>query len=143
MKIRVQVSFNPRGGRVDPGTRVKKWLFGKTGVVDTNWKVRGRPTPWAQLSPATAAGKIRSGYSPVADQIRTGKLYRAAMNPDVQVKNPKYFFASIPRAQNKYAGYHQQGTSRMPARPPFAIVGNDAELIVNEMADDILSEFGI
>ena len=82
-------------------------------VFATNGAFGGKP--WKPLKPDYMQWKVRSGY-PKNILVRTGKLRRSytsrPMNIEVYLKNKARYGTKI-----KYAGYHQSGTSNMPARP--------------------------
>lgn len=67
---------------------------------------------WAPLSPAYAAYKSRH-YPGRTILIREGTLRRAASEPS-RVATPRTLTLSI---DDPVAGYHQEGTDKMPARP--------------------------
>jgi hypothetical protein len=68
--------------------------------------------PWAPLAPAYEAYKaVKYPGKPILQA--TGALRRAASNPSRRVA-PTSLTLTI---HSDYLGYHQEGTSRMPARP--------------------------
>lgn len=71
-------------------------------------------TPWKQLADVTLAEKLRLGYPPDI-LVRTGALRQSLTVRPLGIERirPHEMEAGT---RTPYAGYHQEGTSRMPAR---------------------------
>lgn len=116
------VELNKPAAPVDVGTlladAVQDWICGEAGIVAEAFKVNGYPWPWARLARSTELQKARMGFNPWQDQRRTGKLQHDAQHPTI-ARHPGSIVFIIYPGQNSYAGFHQYGTGRMPARPPL------------------------
>ncbi len=88
---------------------IVNWITGRDGVVAIAFSAHGYPNPWAALKPATIKDKVRKGYSPQADQTRTGKLQTDALNPAI-TREPGALTFTIPAGTNPYAAAHQYGS---------------------------------
>lgn len=75
-----------------------------------------RVAPWAPLRPATLAAKARAGKSTGLLKA-SGTLWRSLRV--LEVDKTRVAFGS----DRPYAGFHQIGTRRIPARPFFPITG--------------------
>lgn len=77
---------------------------------------------WRPLSRAYAAQKART-HPGRGILVRTGRLRREASHPRTRA-TPDELTLTI---QTPYAGYHQRGTRRMPARPVIRLAKNRAQ----------------
>jgi phage gpG-like protein len=94
-----------------------------------NFDVGGRPA-WEELTPQTVA---RGGSKPL---VRTGLLQTVAGQLNIWTIDGiegMAYVDDLPRAQ--YGEFHQEGTSRMPARPWAVFQDQDIEDI-NELFGD-------
>lgn len=91
-------------------------------------------TPWAPLNPAYRARKARDGYS-TQILVRTGRMKGKFMERrGVQrTANGIRLRWNLP----PYAIFHQEGTSRMPARPIVKVTPRDEQAIRDMMADQL------
>lgn len=83
--------------------------------------------PWAPLKPATIAEKQRRGY-PLSILVRTGELERSLSIRSLSIER-LYPQRMTLGTRVPYAHFHQDGTSRMPARNLL-----DADVIAAEGA---------
>jgi len=88
-------------------------------------------SPWAQLAPSTVA---RKGHSRIL--FETGAL----MESLVSVGGENNIAESFPRGlvfgtSDEKALFHQNGTSRMPARPPVGLSEETLDKLVDRVAD--------
>ena len=79
---------------------------------------------WAPLAESTLAQKRRRGY-PDDILVATGALKRSYLALR-GIRRTKFSLSYRPPADVGYAIYHEEGTSRMPARPVFGSVVDDA-----------------
>ena len=79
---------------------------------------------WAPLAESTLAQKRRMGY-PDDILVATGALKRSYLALR-GIRRTKFTLSYRPPADVGYAIYHEEGTSRMPARPVFGAVVDDA-----------------
>lgn len=82
---------------------------------DDVFRMQGIPK-WVKISPWTLREKQRRGYANAGILVRTGRLMKSytteSADSEWQTTPTRLIFSSkVP-----YAGYHEQGTSRMPAR---------------------------
>lgn len=91
---------------------------------------------WAPLSPAYAAWKASRFPGPIL--VRTGALKGSLTGRPLGVEmigaQQAVFGTNIP-----YAGYHQSGTSKMPARPPVQLPESEKQAWVKVMQRFIVS----
>jgi hypothetical protein len=89
-------------------------------------------SPWAPLSPAYEAWK-RDNFPGKGILQRTGALKQAASRP-TRFVTPHTLTLSI---ESDYLGFHQDGTSRMPARPLVfgSLLGAEAQAELNAVAE--------
>jgi hypothetical protein len=79
--------------------------------------VEGLGAPWAPLSARYAAWKL-AHFGPKPILVATGDMKRAALNKATAIRvTPRRLVYEI---QDDKAGYHQDGTVHMPARPIVA-----------------------
>ena len=79
---------------------------------------------WAPLAESTLAQKRRMGY-PDDILVATGRLKRSYLALR-GIRRTKFTLSYRPPADIGYALFHESGTSRMPARPVFGSVVDDA-----------------
>lgn len=93
--------------------------------VATNFKSGGRP-PWKALAETTVLDRGSAG--PIL--VRTGKLFSAAISVgNWELTNDSLSIDSLDDKVS-YAGYNQQGTRRMPARPFIGLQNSDVDDII-------------
>jgi len=117
-------------------------VFKRGGPVSKTWAQKGRPR-WKQLTPATRKQKKRLGYSTAADNTRTGALKRASLAPGYIFQTDRISVFRIPPEQNKYAGYINNGTSKMVDRPFYTLTAGDVQRIADALALKILEDNGL
>jgi len=78
-----------------------------------------RAAPWAPLAPATVAQKLKAGTM-TAILKRHGLLWHSFRVGAVTVGSETDASVTVV-SDRPYAGYHQTGTARMPARPMLPI----------------------
>ncbi len=96
-------------------------------------------TPWAPLATSTL-GKRRRGGILVATGALRGSLVEEGAPDHVEKSDglQLLFGTDLP-----YAGFHQTGTRRMPARPILAITGDNIETWLGMMRADTESKIAI
>lgn len=76
---------------------------------------------WPGLAASTVLRKIAKGTVDLGILIDTGHMWSAFVetsNPEsVEIFNKQRYIRSVSGEAKRIAGYHQDGTSRMPARP--------------------------
>jgi hypothetical protein len=87
------------------------WIGWMGQMFESEGAFAGRP--WAPLSPRYAAWKA-ARFPGKKILTRTGQLRRAATSPTRRA-TPTVLTLTI---ESEVAVYHQEGTPRMPARPP-------------------------
>jgi len=125
----------------------EKVIGRRASVLSKTWRRRGKPdarpwTQWFPLSPKYRKQKVRAGYRGVADNMRTGALRRASFSPQFISHSKRMTVFRIPPEQSEYAGYVNNGTSKMPARPFYDITDQEAAKLSEEIAAAILREGG-
>jgi phage gpG-like protein len=85
---------------------------------------RAEGTPWAELAPST----LRRRRARTSILYETGALLRSLTEPGAagHVEELEGYSLTL-GSQLPYAGYHQSGTRRMPARPIIVLSGTRAE----------------
>ena len=85
---------------------------------------RAEGTPWAELAPST----LRRRRASTSILYETGALLRSLTEPGAagHVEELEGYSLTL-GSQLPYAGYHQSGTRRMPARPIIVLSGTRAE----------------
>jgi hypothetical protein len=92
-------------------------------------------SPWPKLAPATVAQKghdqILYEHGPLGESLfsNTGDAIRTPMERGLT------FGTSTP-----YALFHQEGTSRMPARPPVGISEETIDRLVERVANAVVEK---
>jgi phage gpG-like protein len=102
---------------------------------------KGASGKWAELSPKCEEVKIRKygTFAVIAGPlIATERLYRSLSRETedtVYIAEPQEMTigTSVP-----YAGYHQKGTSKMPARPPISLSGDQKKQIQKRIQRKLL-----
>lgn len=91
----------------------------------------GKSGKWAPLKPAYAAVKSKKyGNMPILQA--SGKLYKSLTSAGAdgavfeETANELTIGSSIP-----YGGYHQRGTSRMPAREPISLTESQTQRLLD------------
>jgi phage gpG-like protein len=91
---------------------------------------------WPQLAPSTVADRLRKGYGGAHPILqRTGALALSLLRG-----GPGNVFQTTPNSlvvgtNIAYAGFHQRGTSKMPARPVVGMSFARRGLIVRTLGD--------
>ena len=92
------------------------------------------------MNPQYAAWKARN-YPGKGILVRTGAYFEAATTPhgaynviEIDDNSLTYGVEGL-----DYPSFHESGTNRLPARPVFALLENDADL--EEAATEALSQF--
>jgi hypothetical protein len=115
MDAEARVTLGPRVP-FDVVEHLWDWVCGEDGLVQRNWDMSGWPKGWAPLAASTARQKARLGYSPTADQTRTGKLESDARQAVLQNAYSSVRIY-IPAGVNEYAAAHQFGVSHYSKAP--------------------------
>lgn len=101
-------------------------------AIDSNFHTESDGTnAWHGLAPSTVADRVRKGYGgehPILQ--RTGELMSTI---DITAGSDAVTIAP----QAEYAVYHQEGTSKMPARPFIAFTDAEEEMILKAIAEHI------
>lgn len=85
-------------------------------------------TKWAPLAASTRRRKQRRGKTKIL--VNTGRLRNSLR---VRVRRNGSGVVLVFSADAPYAGFHQFGTSRMPARPVVEITASDEDRIVRDV----------
>ena len=100
-------------------------------VFSTNGSYGGKA--WKPLKPNYLQWKIKAGYNQ-GTLIRTGKLKRSYVSRPMSIE--RYMKNSAKYGTNvKYASFHHDGTSKMPARPVMKVTPKMAKSINKIVAD--------
>lgn len=96
-------------------------------------------SPYDPLAPSTIAAKERAGYRrPGMALFATEDLFEALTSPsspnNEMIFNGDWAVFRVTGEPGEYGPYHQGGTSRMPARPPFKLTEQDKADFIKEMA---------
>lgn len=111
-----EIARNAVGRELNPKLREAMRL-----VVDRQFNSRGGLTGgWAPLSPRYAAWKaMHYPGKPLLERTypAPGSLRWAAQHPEIRL----LVRGVVATVRNGYGAYHQDGTGRMPARPPIPL----------------------
>lgn len=108
--------------------------------IRNNFAAEGRPS-WEPLAPTTVLSRGASG--PILN--RTGRLLKVATQFNIWTYTRDSATITGIDSRVKYAGYHQGGTRKMPARPFVVLQDEDEEQIERifaEWVDDRLRRVG-
>ena len=89
--------------------------------------------PWPPLKPSTVEDRRRKGFPPGPPLLRTGRLRNLVSNPVLDYRQNQIHI----EVQDDIAAYHQNGTNRMPARPPVALSEEQIDNLEQSLAEGI------
>lgn len=85
---------------------------------------------WAGLAASTVEQKLRHGW-PLDILVRTGELRDSLVDPGQAAR--EYGRSLVWETDVPYAGFHQEGTDRMPARPVIDLDADDRRRLEREV----------
>lgn len=108
---------------------------GDVMIADTKNRIRSTKVdpngrPWARWAESTEKAREREGSARGGILFRTGSLYNSIFKTFQQNR-------VVVSSASPYAGFHQFGTRRMPARP-FIGVSAQANTQINKLVDSYL-----
>ena len=120
-----------------PLSRMADVILQKVNEQFTTEGAHSEAGGWKPLSPEYAAWKAKH-YPGAPILVRTGKMKELLLDKTSAVTVEKQRMIYHPRSE--YAGYHQRGTSKMPARKPVNLTMADRKAALNTVFTEWVNE---